>query len=149
MQHILHWVHKTLGTSSFCPQNSLHMSEHWLYKERWKRSTGMLAPMLPTVVSCWLDVLWVVGSGSFLIYKGNCLSVEKPSRFAVLDTNWCAWHLLPYPMQRHLNCLSFPFTLWMANTIDVSIVSRLKNPSLTCLLPFIYTDWSGFNKWHQ
>jgi hypothetical protein len=25
----------------------------------------------------------------------------------------------------------------------------LKNPSLTVLLPFISTDWSGFNKWHQ
>jgi hypothetical protein len=29
------------------------------------------------------------------------------------------------------------------------MVSRLKNPSLTRLLPFIYTDWSGFNRWRQ
>ena len=53
-------------------------------------------------------------------------------------SNLCTWHLLPYPIQRHLNILSCPFTLWMAHTytIHVSFVSRLKSPSLTCLLPF-------------
>ena len=39
-----------------------------------------------------------------------------------------------------------PFTLWHTYTIHVSIVSRLKHSYLTCLLPFIYTDWSGLNK---
>jgi hypothetical protein len=31
----------------------------------------------------------------------------------------------------------------MAHTIHLSIVSKLKNPYLTGLLPFIYTDGSG------
>jgi hypothetical protein len=35
---------------------------------------------------------------------------------------------------------------WHTYTIHVSIISRLKNPSLTHLLPFIYTDWSEFKQ---
>jgi hypothetical protein len=67
----------------------------------------MLTPMLATVVSIVLDVLWVVDH--YLIHK-KMLSV------AVLYTNQCT-----------LN-------------VHVSIVSRLKNPSLTSPLLFIYTD---------
>jgi hypothetical protein len=26
-------------------------------------------------------------------------------------SNWPPWHLLPYPIQRHLNIFSCPFTL--------------------------------------
>ena len=92
----------------------------------------------PTVVSNWLDVLWVVDHSWYTQEK-------KSSSNAVLDTNRCTWHLLPYPVQRHLHFLSCPLTLWMAYTI----ISWLKNNYLTCLLPFIYTDGSGFNKWHS
>ena len=38
---------------------------------------------------------------------------------------------------------------WHTNTIHVSVSQGLENPSLTCHLPFIYTDWGGFNRWHQ
>jgi hypothetical protein len=75
-----------------------------------------------------------LGGGPFLIHMGKLLSVEKPSRVAVLVTNWCAWQLLPYPSD------------WHTYTIHVSIVLRLINPSLASILPFIYTDRSGFNK---
>jgi hypothetical protein len=34
------------------------------------------------------------------------------------------------------NCLVHSPSEWHTYTIHVSIVSRLKNPSLTCLLPF-------------
>jgi hypothetical protein len=37
-------------------------------------------------------------------------------------------------------CLAHSPSEWHTYTIHVSIVSRLKNPSFTCLLPFIYTD---------
>ena len=46
-------------------------------------------------------------------------------------------------------CLAISHSEWHKYTILVSIVSKLKNPSSACLLHFIYTDWSGFNKWHQ
>ena len=39
-------------------------------------------------------------------------------------SNRCNWHLLPYTVQRHLNILSCPFTLWMAH---------IHNPCLNCL----------------
>jgi hypothetical protein len=39
--------------------------------------------------------------------------------------------------------LSGQITLWMAE-------KKKTNPSLIiCLLPFIYTNWSRCNKWHQ
>uniref|UniRef100_A0A8C8J503 Pyruvate dehydrogenase E1 component subunit alpha, testis-specific form, mitochondrial n=1 Tax=Oncorhynchus tshawytscha TaxID=74940 RepID=A0A8C8J503_ONCTS len=59
---------------------------------------SMSDPVLPTVPS-WLDVLWVVDHS---VYTWETVECEKPSSIAVLDTNWCAWHLLPYPVQRHL-----------------------------------------------
>jgi hypothetical protein len=59
----------------------------------------MLTPMLPTVVSTCLDVLWVVDHSW---YTRETVECEKPSRVVVLDTNRCAWHLLPYPVRRHL-----------------------------------------------
>ena len=93
----------------------------------------LLTPMLPTDVSSWLDVLWVV---DHTLYTHTQLLIVN-----VLDTNRCAWHLLPYPVQRHLNILSCPFTLWMAH-IHNPCLNRLeaKKTSLTCLFPFIYTD---------
>ena len=43
----------------------------------------MLTPMLPTVVSSWLDVLWVVDHSW---YTQETVECEKPSSTAVLDT---------------------------------------------------------------
>jgi hypothetical protein len=39
-------------------------------------------------------------------------------------SNRCAWHLLPYLVQRHLHLLFCPFTLWTAHK---------HNPCLNCL----------------
>jgi hypothetical protein len=99
----------------------------------------MLTPMLPT--SCQVGRM-SFGWWTILDTDGKLLRV-KPSSVAVLDTNWCTWHLLSYPVQRRLNLLSFPFTLWMAH------IHNLESQSLSCPLPFIYTDLSGFNKWPQ
>uniref|UniRef100_A0A8C8FLG4 Immunoglobulin V-set domain-containing protein n=1 Tax=Oncorhynchus tshawytscha TaxID=74940 RepID=A0A8C8FLG4_ONCTS len=51
-----------------------------------------------------------LGGGPFLIHTGT-VEHEKPSSVAVPDTNRCTWYLLPYPVQRHLQFLSCPFTL--------------------------------------
>ena len=56
--------------------------------------------MLPTVVSSWLDVLWVVD------HSWYTREYEKPSSVAVL---------LQYLVQRHLNIFNCPFTLWLAD----------------------------------
>ena len=44
-----------------------------------------------------------LGGGACLIDTGNCFECEKPSSIAFLDPNRCAWHLLPYPVERNLN----------------------------------------------
>jgi hypothetical protein len=62
------------------------------------------------------------------------LEYKKPSSIAVLDTNWCTWHLLQYPVQK---ALAHSHSKWKTYAIHVS---RLKNPYITCLLPFISTD---------
>jgi hypothetical protein len=128
----------------------------------------IMTPLPLTFVLSWLDVLWVVDHSW---YARDTVESEKPSSVAVVDTNRCAWHLLPYPVQRHFNILSCQFTLWMAHIecmhtwlwIKASAkwhillllllhnpclnCLHLKTPSLTCLLPF--TDWSEFYEWHQ
>jgi hypothetical protein len=43
----------------------------------------MLPLLLPTVVSSWLDVLWVLDHSQ---YTRETVQREKPSRVAVLDT---------------------------------------------------------------
>jgi hypothetical protein len=55
----------------------------------------MSTPMLPTVVSSWLDLLWVV---DYSRYKQETVEREKPSSVAVLDTN--RWHLAPNTVPR-------------------------------------------------
>ena len=143
-----------LGCVSCCPQNSFNSSGHGLYK--------VLNAFYRDASPCWLQcfpqlcqVGWMsCGWWTILDTYGKLLSVKNPAALQFLThSNRCTWHLLPYPVQRHLNILSCPFTLWMAHThthtIYVSIVSRLKSPSLTCLLPFTYTNWSQFNTWHQ
>jgi hypothetical protein len=70
----------------------------------------------------------------------------KSSSIAVLDKPVC---LAPtsIPRSKVLEYLVFPIhPLNGTHTQSVSIVSRLKHPSLACLLPFIYTDSNGFNK---
>ena len=48
----------------------------------------------------------------FSWYTQETVECEKPPCLQFLThSNRCAWHLLPYPVQRHLNILSCPFTL--------------------------------------
>ena len=104
--------------------------------------------MLSTVVASWLHVLWVVDHSWYTLGTVEC---ENSSSVAVLDT------LKPVclapttiPCSKALKShLAHSPSEWHTLTNHVSIVSRLKNPSLTCLFLFIYTDWSGFNRWHQ
>ena len=81
----------------------------------------MLTSMLPTVVSSWLDVLWVLDHSWYTLETVEC---ENPSWVAVLDTLKLV-RLAPttIPRTRHLNILSCPFTLWMAH---------IHNPILNC-----------------
>jgi hypothetical protein len=121
----------------------------------WPRSSTML----PTVVSSWLDVssnaewldvhFWLVADGGpFLIHTGNCWAWTTQQRC-------CSWHkpvrLAPTTILYSQALPSLSCTFHFLNgthTQSVSIVSRLRNPPSTGLLPFIYTDWSWFNKWH-
>jgi hypothetical protein len=103
----------------------------------------MLAPMLPRVMSSWLDVHWVVDgifTGICWVCKTqqHCSSWHKPVRRAPTTK----------PRSKALKSFVLPVhpSEWHIYTIHVS---RLENPYLICLLPFIYTDWSEFNKWHQ
>ena len=91
------------------------------------------------IVSSWLDVLWVVDNSW---QTQDTVEPERRNSVAVLDT------LKPVclaptniPCSKALTCFCHAHSPseWHTFTIHVS---RLKNPSLTSLLPFIYTDWT-------
>ena len=98
-----------LRTASIC--QSMDSTRCWIPQGCW----SMLTPMLPIVVSSWLNVLWVVDHSWYTRETVDC---EKPTSVGVLDTKRCTWHLLPYPIQRHLRILPCPFTIWMAHKHD-------------------------------
>ena len=92
--------------------------------------------LCPTVVSSCLDALWVVDHSW---YTRETVEREKPSSFAVFDTLKPV-RLAPttIPSSKALKYFVLPIhPLYGTHTIYVSIVSRLKNPSLTCLCFFI------------
>jgi hypothetical protein len=109
----------------FCPQNSLNSLGQGVNKV-WKGFHRDAGP-------CWLhcfpqlcQVGWMsFGWWTMLDKHGKLLSVKNPAALQFLtDSNRWAWHLLPYSVQRHLNILSYTFTLWMAH---------IHNPCLNCL----------------
>ena len=122
---------KTLKTPSwywvaphFRPQNRLNSLGHERYtvSKVFHRDTG----------PCWLQCfsqLCQVGWRSFGWWTlfdtyGKQFSVKNPAALQFLThSNWCAWHLPPYPVQRHLNlCLAHsPSEL------------HTYNPSINCL----------------
>ena len=125
-------------TPLLCPQNSLNLSEHGLYKvlKAFHRFDG----------PCWLQCfpqLCQVGWMSFgwwtILDTQETIECEKPSVVAIL-TNRCTWHLLPYPVQSHF-CLAHAPSEWHTDTIHVS---RLKNDYLPVSSPL-----SRCNKGHQ
>ena len=88
-----------LSWSPVFPQYSLiHSLEYGLYKvsKAFHRDAGpcwpQRFPQLCQVV--WMS-FWVVDHSW---YTRETVECEKPSSVAVLDTNWCSWHLLPYPI---------------------------------------------------
>uniref|UniRef100_A0A674BSX1 Ig-like domain-containing protein n=1 Tax=Salmo trutta TaxID=8032 RepID=A0A674BSX1_SALTR len=125
----------------------------------WKRSVGhsILFPLNPFsngLYSCEVSNPYGAASGFLYVHKGNdctweTVECEKPSNVAVLDT-LNPVRLAPTTIFRfkgtYIFCVAHSPSEWQTYTIHVPIVSRLKNPSLTCLLSFIYTDLSGFNK---
>jgi hypothetical protein len=86
------WVYKTLGTPSeywvappYAPRSA---SILWTWTLQGVESVPqgcwtMLTPMLPSVVSGWLDVLWVVDPSR---YTQQAVERGKPSSVAVLGT---------------------------------------------------------------
>ena len=89
----------------------------------WKRSTGMLTHVDSQCIPQLCQVGWMsFGGRTILDTHRKLLSVENPAALQfVTHSNRCAWHL---PVQRHLNMLSWPFTLWMAH---------IHNPCHNCL----------------
>jgi hypothetical protein len=96
----------------------------------------MLAPMIPTVVSSWLDVLCVVDHSWHTQETVQCV---KPSRVAVHDKNRYTCHLLSYPVEMQISCLAHSLSERHTYTIYVSIVSMIK--LLFNLSPPLHLHW--------
>ena len=115
-----------------------------------QRCWPVLTPMLPKVVSSWLDVLWVVDHSW---YRSETVECEKPSSVAVHGTLKPV-HLAPTTIHcskvlKYFVLAIHPLNGTRTYTIHVTIVSRLKHRYLTFFLTFIYTDWSGFIRRHK
>ena len=88
--------------------------------------------------------------GPFLIHTGNCWARKT-------QKHWSSWHKLMRLATTTISCSKALTCIVLlihplngTNTQSMSLLSQsFKNPYLTSVLPFIYTDWSGFNKWHQ
>ena len=116
-----------------CPQNRLNSSGHVFYKVSKAVPQGcwpMLTLMLPKVVSSWLDVLCV---GDHSGYTRETVEREKLSSVAILETNWCAWHLLSYPIQRCLNIFVLPI-----HSLNTQSMSQLSQGLKLLLSPVSY-----------
>uniref|UniRef100_A0A4W5LEU1 Phospholipid/glycerol acyltransferase domain-containing protein n=1 Tax=Hucho hucho TaxID=62062 RepID=A0A4W5LEU1_9TELE len=87
----------------FCPQNSLNSSGSWTLQGVesvpqgcWPHVDSNASPQLCQVG--WMSFGW----WTILDTHTETVECEKPSSVAVLDTNRCAWHLLPYPRSKAL-----------------------------------------------
>ena len=82
-----------------------------------------------------------LGGGQFLIHKIHG-KMKNPSALQFLTQ---FLHLAPTTITRSKAQKSVVLPIHSLNGTH-TLVSRLKNPSLICLLPIIYNDCSGFNK---
>ena len=57
----------------------------------------------------------LLGIYQWIILWGYTQSVQNMRNTFLTHLNRRAWHLLPFPDQRHLNIFSYSFTLWMAH----------------------------------
>jgi hypothetical protein len=94
----------------------------------------ILTPILPTVVSSWLDVLWVVDHSW---YTQKLLRMKNPAALQFLTQTGAhgTYYNTPFKGTK-IFCLAYSPSEWHTYTLHVYIISRLKNHSLTCLLPF-------------
>jgi hypothetical protein len=101
----------------------------------------MLTPMLPTVVSCWLDVHhWVVDHSW---YTWESVEREKPSLIALLSTLKTV-RLAPTTIPRSKAFIYFVLPIHPLNGTHSQSMSQFSQ-SLKILIfkSFIYTYWSG------
>ena len=137
-----------LSCTTLCPQSSLNSLGHGLYKvsNAFHRDAG----------PCWLQcfpqlcqVGWIsFGCCTILDTHRKLLSVKNPAALQFLTETGVPGTYYHTPFKgAHIFCLGCSLSEWHTYTIHVSIVSRLKNPSLTYLLPFIYIDWPGEYRW--
>jgi hypothetical protein len=126
----------------------------FIFKSRSSNSLGTRVCDQYNLILCFPQLCQVagypMGGGPFLIHMGNCWAWNTQQRCS-------SWHKLVHlapttiPNSKALKYLYLANSPseWHTHTIHVSILSRLTNPSLTRPFRFLYTDWSGCNKWHQ
>ena len=140
---MIFWHDLNMTTAHMQTKRSFHC--YWLMKHVRKlylKMTVSLQNIRNTFItlSCTPQLCQVAWMPDHSWCTQETVECEKPSSVAVLDTL--------KPMR--LATTTIPFSKapceWHTYTIHVS---RLKSPPLTCLLHFLYTDWSGLNKWHE
>ena len=113
-----------LSCMPLCPQNSLNSSGHGLQGVKVSnRDAG------PCSLQCFpqlCQVGWMSFGWWTIFYKhGNVLSVKNPGEMQFMShSNWCAWHQLQYPVQKHFNLLSWQFTLNGTHTKSMCQLSQ-------------------------
>uniref|UniRef100_A0A8C8GUU6 Decaprenyl-diphosphate synthase subunit 1 n=1 Tax=Oncorhynchus tshawytscha TaxID=74940 RepID=A0A8C8GUU6_ONCTS len=90
-----------------CQQNSLNSSGRGTLQGVESVPQGYWAPCLLQCFPQLCQVDWMsFGWWTILDTHGKWLSVKNPAALQFLTQTLCAWHLLPYPVQKHFTLLS-------------------------------------------